>query len=66
MADITNYVTYTNPVPASKAFVNPEIAQDTGVFPTPETMEKLFVFKELPSRLKRYVTREWSRIKSGN
>ena len=66
MADITNYVTYTNPVPASKAFVNPDIAQDPGVFPTSETMEKLFVFKELPRRLKRYVTREWSRIKSGN
>lgn len=66
MADITNSVTYTNPVPASKVFVEPEIAQDPGVFPSQETMEKLFVFKELPSKLKRYITREWSRIKSGN
>ncbi len=65
IADVTNYVTYGNPNPASKAFVEPDIANDPGVFPSEETMKKLFVFKELPSKLKRYITREWSRIKSG-
>lgn len=65
IAEVTNYVTYTNPNPASKAFVEPDIANDPGVFPSQDTMENLFVFKELPSKLKRYITREWSRIKSG-
>ncbi len=65
IADVTNYVTYSNPNPASKSFVKPDIVNDPGVFPSEETMEKLFVFKELPSKLKRYITREWSRIKSG-
>lgn len=64
MAGVTNYVTYSNPVPASKPFVTPEIANDPGVFPPKETMEKLFVFKELPTKLKRYITREWARIKT--
>lgn len=66
IADVTNYVTYSNPNPSSVQFVEPEIAKDPGVFPSDETMENLFVFKELPSKLKRYITREWSRIKSGN
>lgn len=65
IADVTNYVTYANPNIASKAFVEPDIANDPGVFPSNETMKKLFVFKELPSKLKRYITREWARIKSG-
>ncbi|MFK0570435.1 polyamine ABC transporter substrate-binding protein [Endozoicomonas sp.] len=65
MADITNYVTYPNPVPASLPFVDPELANDPGIFPDQKTMENLFVFKELPRKLKRYITREWSRIKSG-
>lgn len=65
IADVTNYVTYSNPNPASKPFVKPDIVNDPGVFPSEETMEKLFVFKELPSKLKRYITREWSRVKSG-
>lgn len=65
IAEITNYVTYTNPNPASKAFVKSEIANDPGVFPSKETMDKLFVFRELPSKLRRYITREWSRIKAG-
>ncbi|ELT99374.1 hypothetical protein CAPTEDRAFT_95386, partial [Capitella teleta] len=65
IADVTNYVTYSNPNPASRAFVKPDIVNDPGVFPSEETMKKLFVFKELPSKLKRYITREWSRIKSG-
>ncbi|WP_299735457.1 polyamine ABC transporter substrate-binding protein [uncultured Endozoicomonas sp.] len=66
IADVTNYVTYSNPNPASVQYVEPSIAKDPGVFPTEETKENLFVFKELPSKLKRYITREWARIKSGS
>lgn len=65
IAEVTNYVTYSNPNPSSKPFVTPEIANDPGVFPSEETMANLFMFKELPKDLKRYITREWSRIKTG-
>lgn len=65
IADVTNYVTYANPVPTSRSLVKPDIANDQGIYPSDDTMKKLFVFKELPSKLKRYITREWSRIKSG-
>ncbi len=65
IADITNYVTYPNAVPASLPFVEPQLANDPGIFPNEQTRKKLFVFKELPKKIKRYITREWSRIKSG-
>ena len=66
IADITNYVTYSNPNPSSKAFVDKALVNNPAIFPPQTTMDKLFVFKELPSKLKRYITREWSRIKSGH
>ncbi len=65
IADITNYVAYANPNPASKPFVDKEIANDPGIYPDDATMDKLFVFKELPNKLKRMITREWTRIKTG-
>ena len=65
IAGVTNFVTYANPTPKAKAFVNPDIAKDPGIYPSEETMKKLFVFKELPVPVKRYITREWTRIKTG-
>lgn len=65
IADITNYVAYANPTPASKAFIDKDIVNDPGIYPSESTLEKLFVFKELPPRLKSYITREWTRIKTG-
>ena len=69
IADVSNYVSYANPTPASKPFLNPEIANDPGVYPTDQVMDKLFIFKELPTQykrgeknLRRYITQEWRRI----
>ena len=66
IADVTNYVTYANPNPASMKYVDTEIAKDPGIYPSDETMQKLFVFKELPPKVKRYITREWTRLKTGS
>ena len=65
IAGVTNYVTYANAVPASQQYIDSEIARDPGIFPSDEVMKKLFAFKELPRRLRRYITREWTRIKTG-
>ena len=66
IADVTNYVTYANPNPASMKYIDSEIASDPGIYPSDETMQKLFVFKELPPKVKRYITREWTRLKTGS
>lgn len=66
IAGVTNYVTYANPNPASIPYVNPEIARDPGIYPPEATMKKLFAFKELPSKVKRYITREWTRLKTSS
>ena len=65
IANITNYVTYANPNPASNKYVDKDLINDPGIYPPADVMEKLFVFKELPRRLRTYVTREWNRIKTG-
>ncbi|WP_263081835.1 polyamine ABC transporter substrate-binding protein [Endozoicomonas sp. Mp262] len=65
IADISNYVAFANPTPVSKPYIDAEVVNDPGIYPTPATMDKLFVFKELPRRLKSYITREWTRLKTG-
>lgn len=65
IADITNYVTYANPNPASNQYIDKQLINDPGIYPSEDVMEKLFVFKELPRRLRTFVTREWNRIKTG-
>ena len=65
IAGITNFVTYANPNSASMQYVDAGIANDPGIYPSEATMTKLFVFKELPTKVKRYITREWTRLKTG-
>ena len=65
IADITNYVTYANPNPASKPYINKELTGNPGIYPPEEVMENLFVFQEYPRQLRTYITREWNRIKTG-
>ncbi|PJE80529.1 Putrescine-binding periplasmic protein SpuD [invertebrate metagenome] len=64
MADITNHVTYANAVPEATAKVDKKIASDPAIYPDDNVMKRLFIFKELPRRLKSYITREWTRLKT--
>ena len=61
-ADITNYVWYGSPNDAAKAYIDPEILADPGVFPPAGT--KLFTFAVLPLKIERYMNRAWTSIKS--
>jgi putrescine transport system substrate-binding protein len=65
IAAITNYVAYANPNPASKAFVDAEILQDGGVYPSDEVMAKLVDPKRLPEAAQQARVRAWTQIKSG-
>lgn len=65
MAELTDYVGYPNPVPASKAYLNPAVANDPAVFPKEETLEHFFVPGNLPLALERRMNRDWAKMKAG-
>ncbi len=65
MAGISNFVSYANPVPASKAFIDEEIVGNPGIYPSEEIEDKLFMVKDLPQSVHRAMTRSWTRVRTG-
>ncbi|MBL4600700.1 MAG: polyamine ABC transporter substrate-binding protein [Rhizobiaceae bacterium] len=65
-ADITNYVAYANANTASMALVDDAIKNDTGIFPTQETLDKLWASKVYGSKTDRISTRLWTKVKTGH
>lgn len=65
IAEISNYVAYANGNKASKPMVDDSVLSDPGVYPSDETLDKLFTLAELPQNIERVRTRTWTRIKSG-
>jgi putrescine transport system substrate-binding protein len=65
MADITNAVRYPNAVPASKATIEPALLSDPAVYPSPETMGRVFSIGPVPLSAERARTRMWARFKAG-
>lgn len=61
-ADITNYVWYGSPNLAAREFIDPEILENPGIFPSEEA--ELWSFETLPPSVDRIRTRAWTRIKS--
>ena len=61
----TNYVTYPNPVPASKPMVDKAIAEDPTIYPPAEVDAKIFTFAVLPPEVDRQYTRIWTELKTG-
>ena len=66
IAKATNYVAYANGNEASQEFVDEEVLNDPAVYPTPEVIDRLFTTTELPPRVQRTATREWTRVKTGS
>jgi putrescine transport system substrate-binding protein len=64
-ASLTNKVFYANPVPPSKAFIKPEVAKDTTVFPTDEDMNRMDRPGELTNDSRRAMTRIYTSFKTG-
>jgi putrescine transport system substrate-binding protein len=65
IAGVTNYVAYPNANIPSKEFIDKGILADTAIYPSPETMKKLYTFKVLPPKTQRVITRAWTKLKTG-
>lgn len=66
MADITNHVQYANGNAAADSLVDPEIKNDTKVYPSPEMMGKLFPLEAMPLNIDRIRTKMWNKIRTGS
>ncbi|MGG5889436.1 polyamine ABC transporter substrate-binding protein [Falsiroseomonas sp. HC035] len=65
MAAITNHVRYPNGVPASRALVAPEVANDPAVFPPEAVRANFFTIGPVAQAAERARNRVWSRFKAG-
>ncbi len=65
MAGISNYVAYANANKASTPLVDKAVLDNPGVYPTPDTMKKLFTFAVVPPDTDRLYTRIWTKLKTG-
>jgi spermidine/putrescine-binding protein len=64
-AEITNEITYTNAVPASKPMIKKELLDDPFLYPTDAQLAEYFPFKPQESDLLRATNKLWLRYKSG-
>jgi putrescine transport system substrate-binding protein len=65
IAKISNYVAYANPNIKATELVDEGVRENPGVYPDKDVMTKLYVAEERPREVQRWLTRDWTRIKSG-
>lgn len=65
IADVTNYVFYSNPNLASKPFIDEAILNDPGIYPSDEVLANLHANLTVPQDVERIRTRSWNRVKTG-
>ena len=61
----TNFVSYASGNLPAKAFVKPEILSNPGIYPDDATMQRLSVNTAWDDRTQRFVTRAWTRVRTG-
>ena len=61
----TNFVAYANGNLAAKPLVKPEILNNPGIYPDDATMQRLFTNQAWDDRTQRFVTRNWTRVRTG-
>ncbi|MBK9080883.1 MAG: polyamine ABC transporter substrate-binding protein [Rhizobiales bacterium] len=61
----TNLINFANAVLASKPFLDKEVAENKSVYPSEETMKRLFTVQPYDAATQKIVTREWTRVKTG-
>jgi spermidine/putrescine transport system substrate-binding protein len=62
-ADVSNLIGAGNPNAAAMAFVRPEIASDTAIFPTAADLTRLETVRDFDPALRRTLSRLWTEIK---
>ena len=65
MAAASNYVYYANGNAASQPFLEEDVIGDPAIYPSAETLEKLYTPVPYPPKVQRVVTRLWTKVKSG-
>jgi len=65
IAPISNYIGYANPNKDATALMDAKVTSNPGIYPTAEVISHTFVSADLPENIQRLITREWSRVKSG-
>ncbi len=61
----TNATNFANGILASKPLINKEILNNKAIYPDAETMSRLFTVKSYDPATQKFVTREWTRVKTG-
>ncbi|WP_443136701.1 polyamine ABC transporter substrate-binding protein [Methylobacterium sp. Leaf112] len=61
----TNFVSYASGNAAAKKFVKAEILGNPGIYPDDATLQRLFVNTAWDDRTQRFVTRAWTRVRTG-
>lgn len=62
IADISNHVFYANAVKNSEPFLDERIKNDPAIYPSKETMDKLFSLRVMPPKIDKLITRSWTRV----
>ena len=65
IAKVSDYVAYANPNLNATELVDEDIRNNPGVYPSAEMIEKLYVARERERDVQRWLTRDWTRVKSG-
>jgi putrescine transport system substrate-binding protein len=66
IAKASNYVQYANGNLASQKFLEESVFKNPAVYPTEETVKKLFTISPYGPKEQRILTREWTAIKTGS
>jgi putrescine transport system substrate-binding protein len=65
MAAASNYVYYANGNLASQEFLVEDVIGDPAIYPDAATLETLYTTTPFDARAQRFLTRMWTRVKSG-
>jgi len=65
MAKASNYVYYANGNAASKEFLAEDVIGDPAIYPSDETIDRLYTVSPENAREKRMLNRTWTAVKSG-
>jgi putrescine transport system substrate-binding protein len=65
IARASNFTQYANANSAATPLVDASIRDNPNVYPTPELFQRLFVTKDKDQELLREVTRQWTRVQTG-
>lgn len=66
IAETSNYLGYPNANKDATTLVEQKVRDNSGVYPSKETMATLFPLEPLPLKMERVRTRVWSKVKTGS